>query len=76
MEERMFSDGKKLECICGLRAGSQLRGENYWSVVLSEMGWLDLGGSVLLVLLRKVGRGEEGRMVIEKVKEGKGGSSP
>lgn len=45
-------------------------------MVLSEMGWLDLGGSVLLVLLRKVGRGEEGRMVIEKVKEGKGGSSP
>lgn len=31
---------------------------------------------MLLVLLRKVGRGEEGRMVIEKVKEGKGGLSP
>lgn len=43
-EERIFFRWGKLEHICRLRAGSQQKGENYWSVVPWGMGWLDSRG--------------------------------
>lgn len=49
-----------MEHICRLRAGSQHKGENNWSVVPWGRGWLDSGGGGPYFLLRSLGAGRGG----------------
>lgn len=54
VEERIFFIWKKLECICKLRAGSQLRGNKLLECGPWGVGWLDLEVGGLLLPLRRV----------------------